>query len=94
LAETPVAAHIPAHSIIAVQGEGPVEDGSDGVVAYKSAHIDGVQSELIVRSGHSVQSNPQAVQEVRRILLLHGVEACSQSGLGCPEERALISSAR
>jgi pimeloyl-ACP methyl ester carboxylesterase len=94
LAETPIAAHIPAHSIIAVQGEGPVEDRSDGVVAYKSAHIDGVQSEFVVRSDHSVQSNPQAVQEVRRILLLHAVEACSQSGLGCPEEPALISSAR
>jgi pimeloyl-ACP methyl ester carboxylesterase len=75
LSEIPVAPGIPAHSIIAVRGDGPVEDGSDGVVRYQSAHIDGVESELVVRSGHSVQANPQAVLEVRRILLLHAEEA-------------------
>jgi len=26
---------------------------------------------LIVKSGHSVQKNPLAIQELRRILLLH-----------------------
>ena len=40
-----------------------------------------VKSELVVRSGHSVQSNPHTVAEVRRILLLHLAEACPQ---GCP----------
>jgi Alpha/beta hydrolase family len=83
LADIPVAPGIPAHSIIAVRGDGPVEDGSDGVVRYESAHIEGVESELIVRSGHSVQANPQAVLEVRRILLLHAEEACREKGVGC-----------
>jgi pimeloyl-ACP methyl ester carboxylesterase len=67
----PVAASIPAHSIISVEGTGPVEQGDDGVVAYSSAHIDGVESELVVRSPHSCQANPHTMEEVRRILRLH-----------------------
>jgi pimeloyl-ACP methyl ester carboxylesterase len=83
LSDVPVAPGIPAHSIVAVRGNGPVEDGSDGVVRYQSAHIEGVESERIVRSGHSVQANPQTVLEMRRILLLHVEEACREKGIGC-----------
>ena len=36
-----------------------------------SVHIDGVESELVVRFGHSVQSHPKALEEVRRILRDH-----------------------
>ena len=43
LADIPVAPGIPAHSIIAVRGDGPLEDASDGVVRYESAHIEGVE---------------------------------------------------
>jgi pimeloyl-ACP methyl ester carboxylesterase len=71
LADMPIADGVHAHSIIPVQGTGPVEDGNDGVVEYKSAHIDGVESELVVRSGHSTQSTPQTIEEVRRILYKH-----------------------
>ena len=71
LVAIPVAPGISAHSIIAVKGDGPVEEGNDGVVEYSSAHIEGVESELVVRSSHSVQGNPTAVEEVRRLLLLH-----------------------
>jgi pimeloyl-ACP methyl ester carboxylesterase len=71
LASIPVAEGITAHSIIAVLGDGPITSGGDGVVKYESAHIEGVKSELVVRSGHSVQSNPKAIEEVRRILLEH-----------------------
>jgi len=68
----PVSPRIPAHSIIPVEGDGPYKEGDDGVVAYKSAHIDGVVSELVVQpSGHSVQETPQGIEEVRRILLEH-----------------------
>ena len=94
LADIPVATGIPAHSIVAVRGDGPVEDGGDGVVRYQSAHIDGVELELIVRSGHSVQSNPQTVLELRRILLLHAEEACARDGIGCAAPSALVSEAR
>jgi pimeloyl-ACP methyl ester carboxylesterase len=67
----PVADGVPAHSIIAVQGDGPIEEGDDGVVTYDSAHIEGVASELVVRSDHSVQGHPATIREVRRILLEH-----------------------
>ena len=67
-----MAPSIQAHSIIAVEGDGPVEKLDDGVVAYSSAHIEGVESELVVRpSSHSTQGNPQTIEEVRRILRLH-----------------------
>ncbi len=59
------------HSIIPVEGEGDPKQGNDGVVEYASAHIEDADSELVVRSGHSVQSNPLAIGEVRRILLEH-----------------------
>jgi hypothetical protein len=71
LQQIPVAPSVHAHSIIAVDGTGPVEEGNDGVVEYSSAHIDGVESELVVRSPHSCQGNSQTIEEVRRILRLH-----------------------
>jgi len=74
LAAIPLAPGVHAHSIIAVKGDGPVEGGDDGVVKYASAHIDGVDSELVVRSDHSVQWAPEAIEEVRRILLLHAAD--------------------
>lgn len=70
LAAVPVAPGVHVHSIIPVQGTGPVATGDDGVVSYTSAHIEPVESELVVQSGHSAQSNPATVAEVRRILLL------------------------
>jgi hypothetical protein len=70
LSSIPIAPGVAAHSIIPVEGTGPLEDGVDGVVAYSSAHIDGVESERVVRpSSHSTQSNPETIDEVRRILL-------------------------
>jgi len=71
LASLPVSDGIPAHSIVAVKGHGPVAMDDDGVVEYSSAHIEEAVSELVVRSHHSVQDHPDAIEEVRRILLLH-----------------------
>ena len=71
LAAMPIAPGVHAHSIIPVKGTGPVEDGNEGVVKHKSAHIDGVESELVVRSGDSTQGTLEAIEEVRRILYLH-----------------------
>ena len=69
-ASIPISPEIKAHSIIAVKNpEDPKEKWVDGVVAYKSAHVDGVASELIVTSGHSAQDNPDAIEEIRRILI-------------------------
>jgi hypothetical protein len=68
----PVASSVTVDSIIAIETDGPVEQGNDGVVEYSSAHIEPVESELIVRpSSHSTQGNPHTIEEVRRILRLH-----------------------
>ncbi len=71
LSASPIADGVTAHSIIAAQGEGPITSRTDGVVAYESAHLDGVASEKIVLSGHSTQSESDTIQEVRRILREH-----------------------
>jgi hypothetical protein len=71
LQNIPVAPSVKVHSIIAVEGDGPVEEGDDGVVKYSSAHIEPVESELVVKSSHSTQGNPHTIEEVRRILRLH-----------------------
>jgi hypothetical protein len=81
LAPLPLASGVSGHSIIAVKDEGPLEEGTDGVVKYTSAHIEGVESEFIVRSGHSCQSNPHTIGEVRRILLLHAKILCETKGV-------------
>lgn len=72
IAEIPVVPGIKAHSIIPVLGNGdPKDGGRDGVVAYSSAHVDYVESEFIVRSGHSCLNHPATIEEVRRILHEH-----------------------
>jgi len=71
LSALPIAPGVDAHSIIAVKGNGPPEKGDDGVVRYSSAHIEPVASELIVRSSHSAQAEPETIEEVRRILYAH-----------------------
>ena len=72
LQKIPVVSSVKDHSIIAIETDGPVEQGNDGVVEYTSAHIEPVESELIVRpSPHSTQGNPHTIEEVRRILRLH-----------------------
>jgi pimeloyl-ACP methyl ester carboxylesterase len=80
LAASPLAPGVIAHSIIAVQGEGLITSGNDGVVAYESAHLDGVASEKVVRSSHSTQSEPDTIQEVRRILRVHVAGTADKRG--------------
>ncbi|MEE7566139.1 alpha/beta hydrolase, partial [Xanthomonas sp. Kuri4-3] len=46
----------------------PLADSDDGLVPYRSAHLDGAESEKVITSWHSVQETPQAILEVRRIL--------------------------
>ena len=71
LSALPIAPGVAANSIIPVDGDPPYSGKNDGVVEYDSAHIDGVESEVVVRSRHSCQSHPKTVEEVRRILLKH-----------------------
>jgi hypothetical protein len=71
MAAKPIAPGVHAHSIIAITSGVIAPGANDGVVGYDSAHIDGVESELVVTSSHSCQSNPHVIAEVRRILLAH-----------------------
>lgn len=57
------------HSIIGNDTPGvPLAQSSDGIVPYESAHLEGAASELVIESQHSVQENPLAILEIRRIL--------------------------
>jgi pimeloyl-ACP methyl ester carboxylesterase len=71
VARLPLASGITGHSIIAVLPGQDIKTGNDGVVEYSSAHLNGVESERVVRSGHSTQGHPETIEEVRRILLQH-----------------------
>jgi hypothetical protein len=62
---------VPFHSIIGDRGLGDGEQGSDGVVPYTSAHLEGAVSELIVPADHAATAHPFTVLEVKRILRLH-----------------------
>lgn len=71
LAALPPSPQVKAHSIVAIRGRQQPPEGGDGVVKYASAHVDYVESELVVRSGHSAQDKPPVIEEVRRILRRH-----------------------
>ena len=72
LVQLPIVPGVKAHSIIPVNGGLPPQGQNDGVVEYDSAHIDGVESEVVVEhQNHSCQANPHTIAEVRRILLEH-----------------------
>lgn len=62
---------LPYHSIIGNQKTAGVPSGSDGIVPYLSAHLEGAKSEIVVKSDHSVQRNATAIDEIRAILLEH-----------------------
>jgi pimeloyl-ACP methyl ester carboxylesterase len=72
LAELELAAGITAHSVIVDHRDPPQAGGSDGLVSYDSAHLDGVASETLVSAGHLCQGHPAVIREVRRILSEHG----------------------
>jgi pimeloyl-ACP methyl ester carboxylesterase len=71
LPNRPFRSGLTLHSIIGDEGKGDTPNSTDGVVPYWSSHIDGVASEKIVPCGHSSTRNPEAIQEVERILRLH-----------------------
>ena len=70
--DLPISAKVPFHSIMGNDTPNlSLQQSSDGVVPYSSAHLDGAQSEKVIRSWHSVQETPEAIVEVRRILHKH-----------------------
>lgn len=60
------------HSIIARRSAaGPLEASDDGLVPWRSAHLEGATSEKIILGSHSIQESPAAILEIRRILHEH-----------------------
>jgi len=77
--ETRVPADVRHHNIVGVKSGSSPSDWTDGVVAYRSAHCEDASSEKIVRASHSeVHRHPDAVAEVRRVLLEHLCESQSR----------------
>jgi hypothetical protein len=95
LVALPLRPGVTGHSIVAVKPGMEIETGDDGVVEYKSAHIDGVASEFIVRSGHSCQGHPFTIEEVRRILMEHlGVQVAGPAQAAPTREYVTVPPAR
>lgn len=44
---------------------------TDGIVPYSSSHLSGAISEKVIQGGHSIQEQPEAILELRRILKQH-----------------------
>src|SRR5260221_5685016 len=59
---------VPFHSIIGNLGVDQGPDSSDGLVTYRSAHLEGAESEKIIPAGHYLMANPETVAEIKRIL--------------------------
>ena len=59
------------HSIIGIGNSESGPGSSDSIVTYESSHLDGVVSEKLIPSKHSVHKHPLGVAEVKRILKLH-----------------------
>ena len=62
---------VPHHSIIGDRGRGDTPHSSDGVVPYWSSRLSTAESEKIVPDSHGAYDDPQAILELRRILLLN-----------------------
>ncbi len=68
LDQIPVTPGVPCHSIIPLIGGFA---STDGVVEYRSSHLDFVESEHILPGTHFSQEDPNVTRELRRILEEH-----------------------
>jgi pimeloyl-ACP methyl ester carboxylesterase len=67
----PFAPSLTFHSVIGDRGRGDSPESSDGVVGYWSTHLEDAESQLIVPTGHDVQTHPNTEAEIQKILLRH-----------------------
>jgi pimeloyl-ACP methyl ester carboxylesterase len=87
--EAPRGPRVKYHNIVGVlPRDGLVrklsEEG-DGVVSFRSAHLEEVDSELVIACDHmNVHKHPLAILEVRRILLEHLMESAASDQAGLP----------
>lgn len=59
---------VPFYSVIATRGEFDFKHGTDGIVPYDSAHLDGAVAEVIVPYPHGCLERPATVKAVTKIL--------------------------
>ena len=71
VADLPFRNGVRVHTILGDRRRIDGAEGSDGLVSWASGHLDGVESELVVSSGHDVHTHPAAIGEIKRILRLH-----------------------
>jgi pimeloyl-ACP methyl ester carboxylesterase len=68
----PIPQPVHHHNIVAVNRGRNADTWTDGVVTWKSSHLDDVDSERVIQAGHSeVVRSPETVREIRRILFEH-----------------------
>jgi pimeloyl-ACP methyl ester carboxylesterase len=60
-----------SHSVISDLRDPPKPNGTDGIVPFRSAHLDGVASELLIHGVHLCLNSPFVIEEIGRILLEH-----------------------
>jgi pimeloyl-ACP methyl ester carboxylesterase len=77
IAQLPDNPNVPYHSIILHRA---FRD-TDGLVPYASAHLDGAQSELYVRTRHTKHEVPEVIAELKRILVLHRLATPGQDAI-------------
>ena len=68
------------HNVVGVKyNDRPLEQNTDGVVAFGSAHREDVVSEIVVQADHSmVHRHPRTILELRRILREHLTETANR----------------
>ncbi len=68
------------HNVVGVKyDDRPLEQNTDGVVAFGSAHREDVASEIVVQAEHSmVHRHPRTILELRRILRKHLTETANR----------------
>lgn len=72
ISDSVVPAGVHHHNIVGVRRGSNIDTWTDGVVNFRSAHRDRVDSEKVVKAGHSeILRSPETVAEVRRVLLEH-----------------------
>lgn len=71
--QTPKSPDVKYHNVVGVtKPDVPLEQNTDGVVSYSSAHLEDVESEIVVQADHSeAHRHPATIREIRRILLEH-----------------------
>ena len=71
LIKVPIKSDVVYHSIMGNKKEADVPGGTDGIVTYDRAYLEGAASEKIVHSEHNAHTKAATIAEIRRILHLH-----------------------